>query len=121
MGNSEVGHLNLGAGRVVPQDLVRISQSVRSGEFFEIAPLVELTDRLRRNGGTLHLVGLLGQGGVHAIDEHLLAAIELGVRREVPRIAIHGFLDGRDTLPRIGDQVVAKLQEDLARLAGPGA
>lgn len=119
MGNSEVGHLNLGAGRVVPQDLVRISQSVRSGAFFDLAPLVELTDHLRRTGGTLHLVGLLGPGGVHAIDEHLVAAIELGVRREVPRIAVQGFLDGRDTLPRIGDQVVAKLQADLERLAGP--
>ncbi|MDZ4675590.1 MAG: 2,3-bisphosphoglycerate-independent phosphoglycerate mutase [Gemmatimonadota bacterium] len=121
MGNSEVGHLNLGAGRVVPQDLVRISESVRSGAFFGIESLVQLTDQLRRTGGTLHLVGLLGEGGVHAIDEHLLAAVALGVRREVPRIAVHGFLDGRDTLPRIGDQVVAKLQADLTRIAGPRA
>jgi 2,3-bisphosphoglycerate-independent phosphoglycerate mutase len=119
MGNSEVGHLNLGAGRVVPQDLVRISQSVRSGEFYTLAPLLALGDTLKRTGGTLHLVGLLGPGGVHAIDEHLLACIELGVRIGAPRIAIHGFLDGRDTLPAIADEVVRKLEEDLCRIA-PG-
>jgi 2,3-bisphosphoglycerate-independent phosphoglycerate mutase len=119
MGNSEVGHLNLGAGRVVPQDLVRISQSIQSGAFFQIESLKELCVSLRRTGGTLHLLGLLGPGGVHAIDQHLLACVELGMRYEVPRIAIHGFLDGRDTLPAIGDTVVAQLQEDLRRLA-PG-
>jgi 2,3-bisphosphoglycerate-independent phosphoglycerate mutase len=119
MGNSEVGHLNLGAGRVVPQDLVRISQSIRSGEFFQLEPLVALCGELRRNGGTLHLMGLLGPGGVHAIDQHLLACVELGVRLDVPRIAIHGFLDGRDTLPTIGEQVVRQLQQDIERIA-PG-
>ncbi|MEO8029251.1 MAG: 2,3-bisphosphoglycerate-independent phosphoglycerate mutase [Gemmatimonadota bacterium] len=111
MGNSEVGHLNLGAGRVVPQDLVRISQSVRSGDFFQIPALLDLCRGVKQRGGTLHLIGLLGPGGVHAIDEHLLGAIELAVRMEVPRIAIHGFLDGRDTLPRIGADVVAKLAQ----------
>jgi len=121
MGNSEVGHLNLGAGRVVPQDLVRISASVRSGAFFELPPLVELARQLRATGGTLHIIGLLGPGGVHAIDEHVLAAVELGVRHGVPRIAVQGFLDGRDTLPRIADEVVARLQADLARIAGPRA
>ncbi|MBL8978507.1 MAG: 2,3-bisphosphoglycerate-independent phosphoglycerate mutase [Gemmatimonadetes bacterium] len=119
MGNSEVGHLNLGAGRVVPQDLVRISQSIRSGAFYQLEPLTALCAALRRSGGTLHLVGLLGPGGVHAIDQHLLACLELGVRLEVPRIAVHGFLDGRDTLPTIGAQVVGQLQADIARLA-PG-
>jgi 2,3-bisphosphoglycerate-independent phosphoglycerate mutase len=119
MGNSEVGHLNLGAGRVVPQDLVRISQSIRSGAFFQIEPLVQLCRGLKAGGGTLHLLGLLGPGGVHAIDQHLLACVELGVRQEVPRIAIHGFLDGRDTLPAIGEQVVGQLQMELQRLA-PG-
>jgi 2,3-bisphosphoglycerate-independent phosphoglycerate mutase len=117
MGNSEVGHLNLGAGRVVPQDLVRISQSIRRGDFFSLEPLVQVCREVRRTGGTLHLLGLLGPGGVHAIDEHLLACVELGKRQEVPRIAVHGFLDGRDTLPSIGDQVVRKLADDLARIA----
>jgi 2,3-bisphosphoglycerate-independent phosphoglycerate mutase len=119
MGNSEVGHLNLGAGRVVPQDLVRISESIKRGEFFTLPPLVELCRGVRQRGGTLHLMGLLGPGGVHAIDQHLLACIELGVRHDVPRIAVHGFLDGRDTLPTIGEQVVGKLVGDLARIA-PG-
>jgi 2,3-bisphosphoglycerate-independent phosphoglycerate mutase len=119
MGNSEVGHLNLGAGRVVPQDLVRISQSIKSGAFFEIEPLKDLCTRLRRTGNTLHLVGLLGPGGVHAIDQHLYACLELGVRCDLPRIAIHGFLDGRDTLPTIGDQVVRQLQERIQAVA-PG-
>jgi 2,3-bisphosphoglycerate-independent phosphoglycerate mutase len=117
MGNSEVGHLNLGAGRVVPQDLVRISQSIRRGDFFSLEPFVALCREVRRTGGTLHLMGLLGPGGVHAIDEHLLACVELGKRQEVPRIALHGFLDGRDTLPSIGEQVVRKLADDLARIA----
>lgn len=119
MGNSEVGHLNLGAGRVVPQDLVRISQTIRTGKFFQLEPLAELCRNLKKHGGTLHLLGLLGPGGVHAIDEHLLACIELGVRFDLPRIAIHGFLDGRDTLPTIGEQVVRKLQNDINRIA-PG-
>ena len=107
MGNSEVGHLNLGAGRVVPQDLVRISQSIQSGEFYRLEPLVTLCARLRETGGTLHLLGLLGAGGVHAIDAHLLAAVEMGVRAGVRRIAIHGFLDGRDSPPKSAADVVA--------------
>jgi len=119
MGNSEVGHLNLGAGRVVPQDLVRISQSIRSGEFYQIPVLTDLCKGVKQRGTTLHLMGLLGPGGVHAIDEHLLGAIELGVRCEVPRIAIHGFLDGRDTLPQIAAAVVEQLTRDMARIA-PG-
>ena len=119
MGNSEVGHLNLGAGRVVPQDLVRISQSIQRGDFFRLEPLAHLCAVLKHTGGTLHLVGLLGPGGVHAIDQHLLACLELGMRHEVPRIAVHGFLDGRDTLPTIGAQVVGQLTRDIARIA-PG-
>ena len=118
MGNSEVGHLNLGAGRVVPQDLVRISQSIQSGEFYQLPPLVELCARLRQTGGTLHLVGLLGPGGVHALDRHLLACVELGVRHRVPAIAIHGFLDGRDSPPTLGAEVVRTLLQDMRRIAG---
>jgi 2,3-bisphosphoglycerate-independent phosphoglycerate mutase len=118
MGNSEVGHLNIGAGRVVPQDLVRISQSIQSGEFYQLPPLVELCARLRETGGTLHLVGLLGPGGVHALDRHLLACVELGVRQRVPAIAIHGFLDGRDSPPTLGAEVVRTLLQDMRRIAG---
>src|SRR5574338_810860 len=77
MGNSEVGHLNLGAGRVVPQDIVRISESIARGDFFRLEPLLALGEHLRSTGGTLHLVGLLGPGGVHALDAHLLGCLEL--------------------------------------------
>src|SRR5919205_751686 len=118
MGNSEVGHLNLGAGRVVPQDLVRISQSIQSGDFYQIEPLVQLCSHLRHTGGTLHLVGLLGPGGVHALDRHLLACVELGVRERVEKIAIHGFLDGRDSAPTLGAEVVRTLLMDMRRIAG---
>ena len=120
MGNSEVGHLNLGAGRVVAQDLVRISQSIQSGEFYQIPALVDLCGQLRQSGGTLHLVGLLGPGGVHALDRHLLACVELGVRQRVPTIAIHGFLDGRDSSPTLGAEVVRTLLLDMRGSPGPG-
>ena len=101
IGNSEVGHLNLGAGRVVPQDLVRISQAIASGEFFRIPALLQLIEDTRRDGGTLHVMGLIGTGGVHALDKHLLAAVELG-RRAGLQVAIHAWLDGRDTPPKSG-------------------
>jgi 2,3-bisphosphoglycerate-independent phosphoglycerate mutase len=121
MGNSEVGHLNLGAGRVVLQDLVRISASIESGEFFRLAPFLSLGAHLRSTGGTLHLIGLVGDGGVHAIDTHLLACLELGIRLEVPRIAVHGFLDGRDTLPTSARGFVRQLVGEIGRIAGPKA
>ncbi len=108
MGNSEVGHLNLGAGRVVPQDIVRISQAIQSGDFFRLPPLVELCGRVKQRGGTLHLLGLIGSGGVHALDQHLLAAVTLGRRHELP-LAIHAWLDGRDT----GPQSALGFMEDL--------
>jgi 2,3-bisphosphoglycerate-independent phosphoglycerate mutase len=118
MGNSEVGHLNLGAGRVVPQDLVRINQSISSGRFFDLEPLVALCQHLKGTGGTLHLAGLLGFGGVHALDEHLLAAVETGRREGVKRIAIHGFLDGRDSPPKSGLGVVRELVSQTVRPSG---
>jgi 2,3-bisphosphoglycerate-independent phosphoglycerate mutase len=100
MGNSEVGHLNLGAGRVVPQDLVRIDNAIRDGSFFDNEAFVELCRKVREREGTLHLTGLIGNGGVHAVDRHLFALIDLAERQRVPRVAIHALLDGRDTLPR---------------------
>jgi 2,3-bisphosphoglycerate-independent phosphoglycerate mutase len=118
MGNSEVGHLNLGAGRVVLQDLVRISRTIAAGDFFRLQPFVDLGQSLKRTGGTLHLMGLVGNGGVHAIDTHLLACLELGVRLGVSRIAVHGFLDGRDTLPTSAKGFVAQLVGDIQRICG---
>lgn len=99
MGNSEVGHLNLGAGRVVLQDLVRIGESIRSGEFYAKDAFRTACANVRATNGTLHLVGLVGDGGVHAHDDHLLALVELAHRERVPRVALHLLLDGRDTLP----------------------
>src|SRR6185437_6792044 len=102
MGNSEVGHLNLGAGRVVMQDLVRISASVRDHSFFENEAFVDACESAKRSGGTVHLMGLIGRGGVHAIDRHLYALIDLCAQQQVPRVAIHALMDGRDTMPRSG-------------------
>ncbi|HVF40454.1 MAG TPA: 2,3-bisphosphoglycerate-independent phosphoglycerate mutase [Gemmatimonadaceae bacterium] len=103
IGNSEVGHLNLGAGRVVMQDLVRISTSIGNGSFFSIPALVDACASVKAAPGrTLHLMGLVGDGGVHAIDEHLYALVNLARQQQVPRIAIHAFMDGRDTLPKSG-------------------
>jgi len=117
MGNSEVGHLNLGAGRVVPQDIVRISQSIQSGEFFRLPPLVALCDDVRRRGGTLHLLSLIGTGGVHALDTHLLASVELGRRAGLP-VAIHAWLDGRDTPPKSGLGFMEDLCQTVERSDG---
>jgi len=121
MGNSEVGHLNLGAGRVVMQDIVRIDQAIASGEFYQNEALIALCRGVRQNDGTLHLMGLLGFGGVHAIDRHLLACVELAMQNEVPRVAVHGFLDGRDSPPTSGRDVVRTLEENLAQMAGARA
>lgn len=102
MGNSEVGHLNLGAGRVVMQDLVRISESIKDGSFFQNEAFVEACRQVKRNRGTLHLLGLVGNGGVHAIDTHFFALLDLAERQGVERVAIHCLMDGRDTMPTSG-------------------
>jgi 2,3-bisphosphoglycerate-independent phosphoglycerate mutase len=111
MGNSEVGHLNLGAGRVVMQDLVRIGESIRDGSFFANRVFTDACDAANEAGGTVHLVGLVGNGGVHAIDKHLFALIDLCADRKVPRVAIHALLDGRDTMPRSGAGYMQQLLE----------
>jgi 2,3-bisphosphoglycerate-independent phosphoglycerate mutase len=109
MGNSEVGHLNLGAGRVVVQSLLRISQAVESGEIFENESLIRLMTRVREGGGTLHFMGLIGPGGVHAVDAHLLALCELAERHRIPEVRIHAFLDGRDTPPQSARDYLTEL------------
>ena len=115
IGNSEVGHLNLGAGRVVQQDLVRISSAIADGSFFRNSALVEACRIAKAGSGTLHLVGLIGSGGVHAIDTHLLALLDLAQAEGVARVAIHAMLDGRDTMPRSG---LAYLEALLAKAKG---
>jgi len=115
IGNSEVGHLNLGAGRVVRQDLVRISKAIADGDFFRNDAFLAACNRAKESNGTLHLVGLIGSGGVHAIDTHLLALLDLAERERMPRVAIHAMLDGRDTMPRSG---LGYLEELLAKSRG---
>jgi len=121
IGNSEVGHLNLGAGRVVPQDMVRISQAIERGEFFRLPALVELCRAVKRRNGTLHLIGLIGNGGVHALDTHLLAAVKLGREHDLP-VAIHAWLDGRDTPPKSALGFAEELVASLSAIhPGPSA
>ncbi|MDP4099465.1 2,3-bisphosphoglycerate-independent phosphoglycerate mutase [Paenibacillus sp. P96] len=115
MGNSEVGHLNIGAGRVVYQDLTRISKSIREGEFFENETLVEAVRYAKNNNKKLHLYGLLSDGGVHSHIDHLFAMIDLAKREELHEVYIHAFMDGRDVMPDSGvsfmEKLIAKIQE----------
>ena len=99
MGNSEVGHLNLGAGRIILQDFTRISRAIEEGTFFENPVLREALQKTRRSGGNIHLVGLLSDGGVHSHLDHLEAILDLGERQKAGPIFIHAALDGRDTPP----------------------
>ena len=114
MGNSEVGHLNLGAGRPVLQDLPRIDAAIADGSFFERPPLVEACGRAKATSGRLSIVGLVGPGGVHANDRHLVALTELAARQGVPHVRIHALLDGRDTPPRSAMAFVPDLEGRLA-------
>ena len=118
MGNSEVGHLNLGAGAVVKQDLARIDDAIADGSFFE-NPALQAACEAARNGprGRLHLVGLVSDGGVHSGWEHIEACIELAARQGVPDLVVHALTDGRDTLPTSGAGYVAELERWL-RQAG---
>jgi 2,3-bisphosphoglycerate-independent phosphoglycerate mutase len=116
MGNSEVGHLNLGAGAVVKQDLTRIDDAVADGSFFENEALLEACRRARESGrGRLHLVGLVSDGGVHSGWEHLEAAVELAADQGVPDLVVHVLTDGRDTLPTSATGYVAELERWLRR------
>jgi 2,3-bisphosphoglycerate-independent phosphoglycerate mutase len=101
MGNSEVGHLNIGAGRIVYQDIVRIDRAIADGSFFAIAAFAESMDRLR-GGGSLHLAGLLSDGGVHSHEKHLYALLEMAKRHGLQKVFVHAILDGRDTSPHGG-------------------
>ncbi|HET7831316.1 MAG TPA: 2,3-bisphosphoglycerate-independent phosphoglycerate mutase [Candidatus Limnocylindrales bacterium] len=113
MGNSEVGHLNLGAGRPVLQDLPRIDAAIADGSFFTRPALLAACDRAKETG-RLHAVGLIGPGGVHAHDRHLLALVELAARLGVPSVRIHALLDGRDTPPRSALGFVQALEARLS-------
>ncbi len=119
MGNSEVGHQNIGAGRIVYQDLVRISKAVETGEFFENPALNQAMDAACRKGTALHLMGLLSDGGVHSHINHLSALLDLAHRKGVAKVWVHAFLDGRDTPPSSGIKYIREL-ENLQNKIGIG-
>lgn len=120
MGNSEVGHTNIGAGRIVYQELTRISKEIADGVFFSNPVLTAAVDAAVKNNTALHLMGLLSDGGVHSHIEHLFALIELAARRGVKKLYVHAILDGRDTPPQSGAGYVRQLAGKLAS-AGVGA
>ncbi len=116
MGNSEVGHTNIGAGRVVYQDLPRISRAIENGEFFENPAYCGAADAAKANGGALHIVGLLSDGGVHSHNTHLYALLELAKRRGLSRVYVHALLDGRDVGPTTGKGYVEALLAKCAEI-----
>ena len=113
MGNSEVGHTNIGAGRIVYQELTKITKSIEDGDFFSIPELVEAIENCKKNHSKLHILGLLSDGGVHSHIRHLFALLELAKRKDFEDVYVHCFLDGRDTPPASGESYIAKLEEKM--------
>lgn len=116
MGNSEVGHLNLGAGRTVPQELVRISDAVEEGTLFRNENLVKVCQAVHDRGSKLHLVGLCSDGGVHSHVDHLIGLIDLAKLQGIANVCIHLITDGRDTSPQDGEKFIVRVQEHLNRV-----
>ena len=112
MGNSEVGHLNIGAGRVVMQELPRIDHAIESGELAKNPVLGRFIEKLKQTGGTCHLMGLVSPGGVHSHQNHAVALAKILEQAGIP-VAFHAFMDGRDTPPRAGAEYMARLVADL--------
>jgi len=118
MGNSEVGHLNLGAGRVVYQEFTRVSRAIRTGSFLSNQTLTDGVDLAMENGKAIHILGLLSAGGVHSHEEHIQAMVGLAVERGAKKVYIHAFLDGRDTPPISAAKSLQSLQDALDELGG---
>src|SRR5271170_1436154 len=116
MGNSEVGHLNLGAGRIVYQELTRINKAIKDGTLATNPPLVKFLADLKAKGGALHLWGLLSDGGVHSHIEHLYTLVQVAKDAGISKIFVHAFLDGRDTSPTGGAQYLTELQHKLKEI-----
>jgi len=116
MGNSEVGHLNIGAGRVVYQDLTRINLAIQSGTFFTNEVLTATMRQVKENQGALHLMGLVSDGGVHSHIDHLVALVRMAAAQGLSRVFVHAFMDGRDTPPTSGASYIALLQEQLGSI-----
>lgn len=110
MGNSEVGHLNIGSGRVVYQEYTRVSRAVRTGSFFTNNTLTEPVDKALENNSAIHIMGLLSPGGVHSHEEHIHAMVELAVKQGVKKVYLHAFLDGRDTPPKSAEKSIQAMQ-----------
>ena len=116
MGNSEVGHLNLGAGRIVYQDYTRVSKAIEDGDFFSNPALLSAVNNAKEKGTKLHLLGLVSDGGVHSHLEHLYALVELAKQNDLDRVYIHCFMDGRDVPPTSGKGYILALEEKLRQL-----
>ena len=116
MGNSEVGHLNMGAGRIVYQELTRITKSIEDGDFFENPEFLAAADTCKKNDSALHLFGLVSDGGVHSHLTHLFGLLEFAKRQELKKVYVHCFLDGRDTPPTSGKEFVAELEKKMQEL-----
>jgi 2,3-bisphosphoglycerate-independent phosphoglycerate mutase len=118
MGNSEVGHLNIGAGRVVYQEFTRIDRAIRNGYFPGNLALREVIDKLKANGGALHILGLLSDGGVHSHENHIHAMLDMALHEGLKEVYVHAFLDGRDTPPKSADAYLRCLQDKMDGLRG---
>ena len=116
MGNSEVGHLNIGAGRVVPQELVRISDAVEDRTLLSNPALVQVCQDVKVKGSKLHLIGLCSEGGVHSHIDHLLGLLDLAQEQGITEVCIHVITDGRDTNPKDGVEAVKKIQNHIDKL-----
>ncbi|MBB5173463.1 2,3-bisphosphoglycerate-independent phosphoglycerate mutase [Texcoconibacillus texcoconensis] len=116
MGNSEVGHMNIGAGRVVYQSLTRVNLAIREGEFHENQTFLNATKHVKEKGSNLHIYGLLSDGGVHSHIEHMFALIDLAKKEGIENVYIHGFLDGRDVGPQTAETYLKQTQEKLAEV-----
>ena len=116
MGNSEVGHLNMGAGRIVYQELTRITKEIQDGTFFENPALMDAVNNCKQKDSALHMFGLLSDGGVHSHNTHLYGLLELAKRNGLKKVYVHAFLDGRDTPPASGKDYVAQLEAKMAEL-----
>ncbi len=119
MGNSEVGHLNIGAGRVVYQEFTRVSRAIKTGSFFKNSTLTDAVDLAKESDKAIHILGLLSPGGVHSHEEHIHAMIQLAIDRGVKRVFLHAFLDGRDTPPKSAKESIQKVEE-LFKTLGNG-
>lgn len=115
MGNSEVGHLNMGAGRIVYQDLTRITKSILDGDFYKNEALLEAINNCKKNGSDLHLMGLVSDGGVHSTNGHIYGILELARRESFDRVYIHAFMDGRDTSPTSGSGFIQELIDEMQK------